>query len=232
MTVAADDIAHHRIPWISFKLPYSWADMAAGKGDAWTRDLATRLSKLNGPVWLALHHEPEGDGTMADWTAMQEHLAPIVRATAPNVAYSVILMGWGQISGDARYALDTIMPNVKIDIVGLDPYNWYGTVKSNGTVDSKVVNMKTTYFDVFAKWAQARGISWAVAETGYTDSAAAADPTWIDRTYAGLKADHGIAMTYFNTQLSSESSSWTWRLGSAAKRAAFANVLAGTPSIG
>ena len=31
---AKADIAAHRVPWISFKLPYSWPDMVAGKGDA------------------------------------------------------------------------------------------------------------------------------------------------------------------------------------------------------
>ena len=48
-----------RLPWISFKLPYSWARMAAGDGDAWARDLATKLAQLPGPVWVAFHHEPE-----------------------------------------------------------------------------------------------------------------------------------------------------------------------------
>ncbi len=81
------------LPWISFKLPYNWPEMAAGKGDTWVRDLSTKLSKLDGPVWLAFHHEPEGDGDITQWTAMQAHLAPIVRSTAPNVAYSIVLTG-------------------------------------------------------------------------------------------------------------------------------------------
>ena len=33
--MAKTDLAERRLPWISFKLPYSWADMATGKGDAW-----------------------------------------------------------------------------------------------------------------------------------------------------------------------------------------------------
>ena len=36
VSVAKADLAKDRLPWISFKLPYGWADMAAGKGDAWT----------------------------------------------------------------------------------------------------------------------------------------------------------------------------------------------------
>ena len=47
---------------MSFKLPHSWGEMAAGAGDAWAKNLAARFGRLNGPVWLAFHHEPEGDG--------------------------------------------------------------------------------------------------------------------------------------------------------------------------
>jgi hypothetical protein len=225
--VAATDIAAHRIPWISFKLPYSWADMAAGKGDVWARDLAVRLSELDGPVWVAFHHEPEGDGNIAAWKAMQERLAPIVRSAAPNVAYTAILMGWYQISGDARYSLSTVWPDTKIDIAGFDPYNWYGTMKSSGVIDTKQVDMKKDYFDPISTWAASKGLAWAVAETGYTNAAHDVDPTWLPRTFAGLKADNGIAMTYFNTSLNSEST-WTWVLSSAAKKAAFAQTLAGS----
>jgi hypothetical protein len=229
VTVAKADVAKHRIPWISFKLPHSWADMAAGKGDVWVRDLATRLAQVDGPVWVAFHHEPEGDGPIADWTAMQEHLAPIVRSTAPNVAYTAILMGWYQISGDVRYSLDKVWPNTTIDIAGFDPYNWYGTKKSNGTVDTKAVDMKAAYFDPISTWAAGKKMAWAVAETGYTNVAHTADPTWLPRTFAGLKSDHGIAMAYFNTPLNSEET-WTWVLGGA-KKTAFATTLAGTASL-
>jgi hypothetical protein len=229
VNVAKTDLAAHRIPWISFKLPHTWAEMAAGKGDVWARDLATRLAQLNGPVWVAFHHEPEGDGNIADWKAMQEHLAPIVRSTAPNVAYTAILMGWYQISGDTRYSLANVWPNTKIDIAGFDPYNWYGTMKSTGVIDTRQVDMKTTYFDPISAWAASKGVAWAVAETGYTDSAHQVDPTWIQRTLTGLEADNGIAMTYFNSSLNSDAT-WTWVLGPA-KKAAFAATLAGTPRL-
>jgi hypothetical protein len=228
--VARTDLAAHRLPWISFKLPHSWADMAAGKGDAWARDLAVRLSQLDGPVWVAFHHEPEGDGRIADWKAMQEHLAPIVRRIAPNVAYTAILMGWYQISGDPRYSLSTVWPDTKIDIAGFDPYNWYGTMKSSGLLDTTHVDMKKAYFDPISTWAASKGLAWAVAETGYTNAAHAVDPTWLPRTLADLRADHGIAMAYFNTPLNSRST-WTWVLGSPGKKVAFARTIAGTPHL-
>ncbi len=71
---ARADLAHQRIPWISFKLPHSWGAMAAGEGDAWALDLSRQLARLPGPVWVAFHHEPEGDGNVEDWTAMQTRL--------------------------------------------------------------------------------------------------------------------------------------------------------------
>lgn len=224
VATAKADIAKGRIPWISFKLPYSWQDMAAGRGDAWVRDLATRLAALNGPVWVAFHHEPEGDGDITAWKSMQEHLAPIVRSTAPNVAYTVILTGYQQISGDPRYSLANIWPDTKVDIAGFDPYNWYGTLKSDGSVNTQRVDMKKAYFDPISTWAAAKGMAWGVAETGLTDPAQAVDPTWIPRTFQGLAADHGIAMSYFNTPLNS-ASTWTWVIGDAAKKAAFAAAM-------
>jgi hypothetical protein len=129
VATAKGDLAKHRLPWISFKLPHSWSDMAAGKGDAWVRGLATKLAALDGPVWLAFHHEPEGDGNIKQWTAMQAHLAPIVRSIAPNVAYSIILTGYHQYYGDAQYSLESLWPkNTKIDLAGFDIYNQYGVV--------------------------------------------------------------------------------------------------------
>jgi hypothetical protein len=225
--VARADVDAHRVPWISFKLPYTWVEMAEGKGDEWATDLAARLSQVDGPVWLAFHHEPEGDGRIAAWKAMQERLAPLVRRIAPNVAYTAILMGWHQVSGDPRYSLDTIWPDTKIDIAGFDPYNWYGTVKATGLVDRRQADMKKVYFDPISRWAESKGIAWAISETGYTDAAHEADPDWLPRTLQGLKEDHGIALTYFNTPHNS-APSWTWVLDSPEKKAAFARTLAGT----
>ena len=75
--VAQADKAAGRVSWISFKLPYTWKEMAAGKGDAWARDLAKRLGAVGGHVWVAFHHEPETDRnqSIGDWVAMQKTVA-------------------------------------------------------------------------------------------------------------------------------------------------------------
>ena len=107
---ARADLVAGRVPWLSFKAPASWASMASGAGDAWAQDLANRLGGLPGPVWVAVHHEPEGDGPAADWKAMQQRLSPIFRAK-PNIAYTMILMGWNQFfANKADQSLDVYWP--------------------------------------------------------------------------------------------------------------------------
>ncbi|MCW2814733.1 MAG: hypothetical protein JWN84_2188, partial [Nocardioides sp.] len=155
--VAAGDLAKHRLPWISFKLPHSWQDMTAGRGDAWVRDLARRLAALPGPVWVAFHHEPEGDGDITAWRTMQERLAPIVRATAPNVAYTVIVTGWNQFYGAAQYSLSRIWPRgVEIDVAGFDLYNEYGVTK-DGRTSYKWPDFDTEYYAKIQTWAAEQG---------------------------------------------------------------------------
>jgi cellulase (glycosyl hydrolase family 5) len=228
VSVAKTDLAANRVPWISFKLPYSWPDMASGKGDAWARDLATKLSKLNGPVWLAFHHEPEGDAVITDWTRMQARLAPLVRAIAPNVAYSIVLTGWNQFYGPSQYSLDSLWPkNTKIDLLGVDTYEKLGVVK-DGKEQTKSTDWQNDYFGRFSSWANAHGVAWGVAETGYSDRASELDPQWVSRTYNLLKANGGVAFTYFNTTLNSAS---TWALTPAAKKQQFAAAMRGKPTL-
>ncbi len=230
VSVSKADLAMDRIPWISFKLPYGWADMAAGKGDAWTRDLAVKLSKLDGPVWLAFHHEPEGDGDIKLWTAMQARLAPIVRSAASNVSYSIVLTGWNQLYGSAQYRIDALWPkNTKIDLLGVDVYNKYGAVSPDtGKMHLKYTDMNGAYFKPFGDWAKKNGVAWGVAETGITDKASADNPQLLQQTYTSMKNNGGVAFTYFNTTLNSVAS---WALTPQSKKNQFAAVLRATPTI-
>ncbi|MCY0905703.1 carbohydrate binding domain-containing protein [Arthrobacter sp. H14-L1] len=208
VATAAADIAAGRLPWISFKLPYSWSDMAAGKGDAWTADLTAKLSRLNGPVWIAFHHEPEGDGNIADWVKMQQRLAPIVHSGSRNVAFTMIVTGWHQFYGDPQFSLDALWPgDGLVDLVGLDPYNWYGTVK-NGKTNTKMDNFATEFYPQMQAFADKHNTAWGIAETGETDAAALQDPQWLARSYSDMARFGGVAFTYFNTALNSNGASW------------------------
>jgi hypothetical protein len=224
---ARTDLRHNRVPWMSFKLPFSWEEMRDGRGDNWTRGLARRLSDLNGPVWLAFHHEPEGDGDVRAWTQMQARLAPIVRRTAPNVAYSIILTGWNQFYGHRNYSLDKIWPRkTRIDLVGFDVFDKYGV----SSKDSKRVDhtdFERDYFPRFRAFARKHKVAWGLSETGHTDRSAKVNPQWVQRTYQALSRNDGVALSYFNTHLNSIA---PWRL-KGAKEKAFATTLRNTPTL-
>lgn len=202
VSIARQDLANGRLPWVSFKLPYSWSDMANGRGDDWARNLTDQFGQLQGPVWLAFHHEPEGDGNIDDWRRMQEHLAPIIRAEN-NLAFTVIVTGYNQFYGDEQYRLDNIWPRgVKVDLAGFDIYNQLGVVR-DGKENTVGTDLKASYFSKIAPWARDQGIAWGLAETGITNTGADQIPGWIERTHSQLEAAGGVAFAYFNTTLNS-----------------------------
>src|SRR5664279_2969606 len=182
ITSVKADLAAGRLPWISFTLPYTWADMAAGKGDAWATDLVHKLATVGGPVWLAFHHEPEGDGVLADWVRMQQHLAPIVHGLTNNVAYTVIFTGYDVLFGGAKYALNSLWPGDQyVDILGIDMYNDYMSGR-NGSYSIPMLDpMK--YYGILGPWAKAHHVQWAIGEVGYTAAAAQVNPGWLASAY-------------------------------------------------
>lgn len=218
---ATADAAKGRVPWMSFNPPYSWSDMAAGKGDAWARDLATRMKAAGGPVWVAVAHEPEGEGDMQKWKAMQARIAPIMRAAAPNLGYSIILMGYHQLYGDKKYSLAATWPNTKIDVAGFDIYEKYGVQKSGKPTITTWKDFRNDYFAPLQKWSKSVGVPWGLAETGYSDPAAKKDSAWMSRTYDDMVTYGGIAFSYFNTDLHSQAN---WQLGLATKKNAFTAI--------
>lgn len=216
LRVARADVDSKRLPWLSFKLPGGWQAMAEGRHDAWVQDLAARLDQVSGPVWVAFHHEPEGDEPdISWWRRMQERLAPVVRRD--NVAFTVVLTGWNQLYGRAEYSLDNIWPRgVEVDVAGFDVYNSLGTPRGTG-INTVGNSMDRDYFSHFEAWANTHDVQWAIAETGLSDYAMQRDPEWIQRTHAEMVARGGLALTYFNTTLNSVS---TWRFN-ADKEAAY-----------
>jgi hypothetical protein len=212
--VAKDDLANGRLPWISFKAPYSWADMAKGKGDAWAADLSRQLATVGGPVWIAFHHEPEGDGPIQDWVHMQERLAPIVHANSNNIAYTVIYSSWNITYGS--YPLSKVFPTGGgVDILGVDIYNDYGA-RSDRMMDPM------RFIPTFQQWADSHGIRWAIAEVGYAQAAAVASPQWLDTMYNDAVVNGAAAVSYFD---SSQNSVADWTLDTALKLASFKRIL-------
>jgi hypothetical protein len=223
MDLARRDLARGRLPWMSFKLPHAWDEMAAGAGDRWARHLAARMGRLNGPVWLAFHHEPEGEGPVGDWRRMQQRLAPIVRAH-DNLAMTVIVMGYHEFYGEAKYRMKNLWPRgVKIDVAGFDIYNQLGVVKY-GEENTEGTNLNASYFKKIAPWAKRHNVAWGLAETGITHKAAKRHPHWIRKTHRRLERAGGVAMSYFNTRLNSIA---TWTLTTRPKRAGWREAQVG-----
>ncbi|WP_341925811.1 hypothetical protein [Nocardioides psychrotolerans] len=223
VTTVREDLAAGRLPWISFKLPLSWEDMASGKGDAWTRDLAEQLADVDGPVWLAFHHEPEGDGDMDAWRRMQERLAPMVRSTARNVAFTVILTGWNQMFGSPDYALSQIWPrDTKIDVAGFDIYNEFGVRKHGYRID-EWPRLRHHYFQPLSSWARRHDVAWGLAETGITNEGFRSSPRWIQRSFRTMRQEGGVAFAYFDSPLNTTAS---YALTSPAKIASFTRTVA------
>ena len=215
---AKADVANNRVGWLSFKPPHSWNDMVAGKGDVWAKDLATKMKSIGGPVWVAVGHEPEGDGDIQVWKKMQARLAPMMRAAAPNLGYSIILMGYHQLYGDKKYALSATWPDTKIDLAGFDIYEKYGVQKQGQAMTTEWKDLEGGYFPKLQAWSKSTGVPWGLAETGYSDPAAKVRPNWPTTTYDDMVAAGGIAFSYFNTPLHSQAN---WVLSSTAKKTAF-----------
>ncbi len=226
VATARSDLRRQRLPWISFKLPHSWEQMRDGVGDAWVRDLTSQLSRVGGPVWLAFHHEPEGDGDIQAWKAMQARLAPMVR-TAPNIAYTIILTGWNQLYGDSRYSFSSIWPeDTEIDVAGFDVYDKFGVVR-NGSPMNLATDFEVHYYREFERFAEKQGLVWALAETGHTDRSAEVRTDWVLRNYMSVLKHGGVAVAYFNSTLNSIA---PWRLVGA-KEEEFARTLRLTPTL-
>jgi hypothetical protein len=199
---ATADANAGRIPWLSYKLGMGWGAAASGKADAQTKALAAQLATVPGEVWVAIHHEPEGDGNLSDWVAMQKRLLPLL-AAAPNVRTSIILTAWDTFdSHNTAYSLNTLWPGNMVDIAGFDAYNPYGDANHIG----KSWTEMSHYYDEIAPAAKKLGVDWAIAETGYTDAAAAKDPAWLTRAYDDManRSDlPGLGLCYFNSNANS-----------------------------
>jgi hypothetical protein len=94
ISTARSEIAAGRYPILSFKLPNNdWVGAASGRYDSQLRSLRDKLAALPGPLFVTIHHEPNGDGTAADFARMQRRVLPILR-TPTNVDAGVIMNGF------------------------------------------------------------------------------------------------------------------------------------------
>jgi len=170
ITTAKDDLAHGRLPWVSIKTP-SWAAMAAGDYDDQIDELLRGLDALPGPVWLTIHHEPEGGGGVnapddpagpAGHVAMNRRVRQRMTALGvDNVALVPILMSWTWDARSGRNPDEWWAPGI-YDFLGVDHYQ-----------EQQASLLTGVWYDV-RRWAKAHNVDIAVGEWGMrgTDSAA------------------------------------------------------------
>jgi hypothetical protein len=120
---ATNDLANGRIPLISTKVPGGWASVAAGDQDAWLPVRIRALAKVDGPVWLALHHEPTGDGAPSDWVHMQQHARKLIDANSNNIELVGILNGWEFLKTNGHPEAYNMPVGSGVDVMGFDSYN-------------------------------------------------------------------------------------------------------------
>jgi hypothetical protein len=140
--MAKANAAKRRISWLSYDITsqMTFGRRGDGSADAAIQSIASQLATVPGEVWVALAHEPEGDGNLTDWTAMQRRLLPPLQAVA-NVRTSIITTGFDTwFSGNPSYSMDALWPGSMCDIMGTDRYN----------PPTGFVEMKVTYDKIAA----------------------------------------------------------------------------------
>jgi hypothetical protein len=164
---AAADVAAGRLPWLSVKTP-SWVSMADGSHDAEIDEMLVGRDALEGPVWLTLHHEPEGggeDGSNPDdpggpaaHLAMNRRVRERMRALGTdNISLAPILMSWTFRSESGRIPDDWWEPGI-YDFLGIDHYQREESTLVNGA------------WRTVRRWAAENEVDVAVAEWGLAGS--------------------------------------------------------------
>lgn len=139
LTKVSEAINAGMTPVISWKTGgYSWAQVAAGSADSKLNSLVARLNAISGPKFLAIHHEPAGDGSASDYVAMQLHALPILK-TANNVTVGVIGNGWwwsarnqGYTDAEIAQWIPSSLKNI-CDVIAADTYQDEG-LEEDGSV--------------------------------------------------------------------------------------------------
>jgi len=125
-------------PVISWKTgSYSWSQVASGAADGQLYNLVAQLNAIPGPKILVVHHEPAGDGTYQDYTAMQLHALPILK-TANQASVGIIGNGWwwsalnqGYTDAEIAQWIPQSLKNV-CDFIAADTYQDSGLNEDGG----------------------------------------------------------------------------------------------------
>lgn len=224
ISIAAADVAAHRVPWCSFTpLPDTWANAKNGSLDSYWADICARLGALPGPVMVTPYHEPEGDQSpLSDYVAMCDRLYQFAKPY-PNLKYGPIMILYDELFGGSSWpTLSQLWPGQfnSGDFFGFDAYCYYLTARSG-----KWFYMGPTYWKPAAQFAASKGVKWAVGEFGISGAAAAynrsitggnsngssgGDVDWLREAYQSAVDLGGcLALSYFDTYINSTTNNST-----------------------
>ncbi len=117
--------------------------------------------------------------------------------------------------------LDACVPNTRaIKGIGYDIYESYGSRGSTRWRDFD------GYFAKIKAFHGPRGLAWGLSETGLTERAIAARPTWFTDVIRKLKANGGTWFDYFNTTNWNSPSDWYMQPGSRREKAFIRELVA------
>jgi len=210
ITTATDDLESGRLPWVSVKPP-SWVAMAAGERDAEIDAMLTALDAIDGPVWLTIHHEPEGGGGVnspddpggpSAHVGMNRRVRERMTALGvDNVALAPILMSYTWKPASGRDPEEWWAPGI-YDFLGVDHYQ-----------ETEISMLEPAWYDIRA-FAAEKGVELAVGEWGMrgTNTAAGNRMKEFYDHAAGSHADgmgaRVVGLSYFDSGQNSPSGSW------------------------
>ena len=190
VSIARDDITAGRLPWVSIK-PAAWTDMASGSQDGLIDSMLTQLAVLPGPVWLTVHHEPDGGGGSdapddpagpAGHLAMNAHVRDRMTSLGlTNVALAPVLMSYSWEYSAPHRDPDLWWDGDVYDFMGVDHYR-----------DS--TSLLTPRWTRVRQWGAAHGCDINVGEWGLKDYTGVEQyiTEWHDMA-AGSHDDAGLA---------------------------------------
>jgi hypothetical protein len=179
LTYAELMLSGGRVPILSSKMPGNdWDGAANGKYDTVIDPTADALQTLvakyrdkgftRARAIKAEHHEfDNGDGPLAAFNAMTEHLLPIVRRPG-DIEFWLNFTGYAQIYTPTKtaFTFDAVYRD-GIDGYAIDPYQSTFQQTANAK-KATFTDLVTGYFTPFAKWCDAKGIQKGVWETMLT----------------------------------------------------------------
>lgn len=198
------DLDTGRMPHLSMKPPGRWAGVAAGREDAWLRDISRGLARLDQPLFLTFHHEPENDakrrGTARDFVAMQKHIIAHFAQRAPKVTIVPVLQGWSFSPYNRKAHPERwYVPTAKV--YGVDIYNPFSTKRDQWVTFA-------TKLDEVRKYTHGKPI--AIGEYGCRN-----DPdnpgraaAWMADAFAYAQRHDIVSMSYFNSARHSPDGTW------------------------